>query len=127
MSQDWHTYRIQRTLLPQQNGTKKFTAQYGDRLVCVRYRYDTEQQRKITTVEVVVDERPWAPDPQRVHPNKRLSLTVGYDEVDVRNTVKAAGGKWDGRQKVWRLAYKQVVALGLMDRVVSDGNDEKAG
>ncbi len=127
MSQDWHTYRIQRTLLPQQNGTKKFTAQYGDRLVCVRYRYDTEQQRKITTVEVIVDERPWVPDPQRVHPNKRLSLTVGYNEVAVRNTVKAAGGKWDGRQKVWRLAYKQVVALGLMDRVVSEGNEKEAG
>jgi hypothetical protein len=73
MSQNWHTYKIKRTLLPQQNGTKKFIAQYGDRLVCVRYRYNTKQQRKITTLEVVVDERPWSPDPQRIHPNKRLA------------------------------------------------------
>ncbi len=127
MSQDWHTSKIKRTLLPGQPGAKKLGARYGDRLVCVRYRYDPEQQRKITTVEIIVDERPWRPDPQRMHPNTRLSLCVGYDEVNVRNTVKAAGGKWDARQKVWKLAYKQVMALRLMDRVVSDGNDGEAG
>jgi hypothetical protein len=62
-----------------------------------------------------------------VHLNKRLSLTVGYDEVDVRNTVKTAGGQWDGRQKVWKLAYKQVMVLGLIDQVVSRGNDKEVG
>jgi hypothetical protein len=127
MSQYRHTSKIKRTLLPGQPGTKKLGTQYGDRLICVRYRYDPERQRKITTVEVVVDERPWKPDPQRIHPNKRLALTVGYDEVDVRNTVKTAGGVWNPQQKVWKLAYKQVMALGLMDRVVSDGTDKETG
>jgi hypothetical protein len=28
------------TLLPGQNGTKKLLAIHGDRLVCIRYRYD---------------------------------------------------------------------------------------
>lgn len=126
MSQDWHTSKIKRTLLPGQPGAKKLGAQYGDRLVCVRYRYDSEQQRKITTVEIIVDERPWYPNPQRIHPNKRLSLKVEYGEVEVGKTIRAAGGVWDKWQKVWKLAYKQVMALGLMDRVVSDRNDEKA-
>jgi hypothetical protein len=127
MSHNWHTYKIRRTLLPQQDGTKKLAAQYGDRLVCVRYRYDPEQQRKMTTVEVVVAESPWSPDPQRVHPHKRLSLQVAYGEVEVVRAIKAAGGVWDGRRKVWKLTYNQVMALGLLDRVVSDGNDEKVG
>ena len=85
MSQDWHTSRIKRPLLPGQ------------------------------------------PDPQRIHPNKRLSLKVEYGEAGVGKTIRAAGGVWDKRQKVWKLAYKQVMALRLMDRVVPDGNDEEAG
>jgi len=127
MSQDWHTSKIKRTLLLGQPGAKKLGTQYSDRLVCVRYRYDPGQQRKITTVEIIVDERPWHPDPQRIHPNKRLSLKVEYGEAGVGKTIRAAGGVWDKRQKVWKLTYKQVMALRLMDRVVPDGNDEKAG
>jgi len=30
------------SLAPGQNGTKKLVATYGERLVCVRYRYDTK-------------------------------------------------------------------------------------
>jgi hypothetical protein len=29
-------------LKPGQKGTKRLLAQYGDRLICVRYRYDAE-------------------------------------------------------------------------------------
>jgi hypothetical protein len=32
--------RTQVTLQPDQKGTKKLLAQYGEQLVCVRYRYD---------------------------------------------------------------------------------------
>jgi hypothetical protein len=127
MSQPWHPFNVNRTLLPQQKGTKKFLRRYGDRLVCVRYRYDTEQQRTITTVEVVVDKRPWAPDPQRMNLNTRLSLKFEYGEVGVGKTIRATGGIWDTQQKVWKLAYKQVVALGWLDRIVSEGNDKEVG
>ena len=120
MSQDWRTSKIKRTLLPGQSGTKKLVARYGERLVCVRYRYDSEQQRKITTAEIIVDESPWHPNPQHIHPNKRLALKVGYDEVEVRKAIRTAGGIWDKDQRVWKLAYKEIMALGLMDRVVSD-------
>ncbi len=61
MSQDWHTYTVNRTRLPHQRGTKKCINRYGERLVCVRYRDDAEGQRKITTVEIVAEERPWHP------------------------------------------------------------------
>ncbi len=37
-------------------GTKKLLAQYGKRLVCVRYRYDEERRERYKTVELIVDE-----------------------------------------------------------------------
>ena len=47
--------------------------------------------------------------------NKKLQLAV-----KVRNMVKSFGGKWNKDKKVWELAYKYVVELGLRDRVISD-------
>ena len=50
--------QIRRTLLPGQKGAKKFRDQYGAKLLCVRYRYDAERQRRFTTVELIVEESP---------------------------------------------------------------------
>ena len=41
--------RIRLTLRPGQNGAKQLQAQHGDRLVCVRYRYDARQQKRFKT------------------------------------------------------------------------------
>ena len=35
---------IKATLAPGQNGTKRLLKEYGDQLVCVRYRYDKARQ-----------------------------------------------------------------------------------
>jgi hypothetical protein len=40
-------------LNPGQRGTKKLVANYGDRLVCVRYRYDEQTKRRYKTVELI--------------------------------------------------------------------------
>ena len=45
------TMRAQVTLQPGQKGTKKLLAQYGDQLVCVRYRDDSARRRRLKTVE----------------------------------------------------------------------------
>jgi len=47
------------TLRPGQKGTKKLLARFGDRLICVRYRYDTTRRKRFTTVELIVDEADW--------------------------------------------------------------------
>ena len=54
--------RVQATLQPGQEGTKKLLDQYGDQLVCVRSRYDEAQQRRLKTVELTVEETPWRPE-----------------------------------------------------------------
>lgn len=44
------------TLGPGQNSTRKLVARFGKRLVRVRYRYDAEQRKRYTTVELIVAE-----------------------------------------------------------------------
>jgi len=34
------------TLKPGQKGTKKLIAEYGDQLVCIRYRYDPQKKKR---------------------------------------------------------------------------------
>jgi predicted aminopeptidase len=48
--------RVEQTLRPGQRGTRRFVDRFGDRLVCVRYR--AEGDRRVTMVELVVDDRP---------------------------------------------------------------------
>ncbi len=47
---------VSATHKPGLNGTKKYLQQYGDQLVCVRYRYDKSKKRQ-TTIELIVDEQ----------------------------------------------------------------------
>ncbi len=53
------------TLIPGRNGTKKLLRQYGDRLLRVRYRYDSTTGRRQKTVELLVEDVPWVPARQR--------------------------------------------------------------
>lgn len=53
--------RTRLKLKPGQRGTKKLQALYGDRLVCVRYRYDAEHGRRLKTIELIVEEKEWSP------------------------------------------------------------------
>jgi hypothetical protein len=46
--------RTQLPLFPGQNGTKRLVEQYGDHLVCVRYRYDAEKRRRNKTVDSMI-------------------------------------------------------------------------
>jgi hypothetical protein len=54
--------KVKSTLAPGRKGTKQLTEQYGDQLVCVRYRYDEVKQKRYKTVELIVDEQDWTPD-----------------------------------------------------------------
>jgi hypothetical protein len=103
-------------LKPGQKGTKHLVGQYGDRLVCVRYRYDPARKKRIKTVELVVAESDWEP---RFAPDEIVALRVAYADVAIRKRVKQAGGAWNPDRMVWQLAYGRVVALGLRRRIVT--------
>ena len=44
------------TLRPGMPGTKRLVARYGERLICVRYLYDEARNRRLKTVELVIEE-----------------------------------------------------------------------
>jgi len=102
---------------PGQPGTKRLVAQYGDRLVCVRYIYDEEQEKRFKTAELLLEEGPWTPERARILPEQLVGLRVGYDEVDLRQAVKQAGGRWDRVLQVWVLPYALAKKLRLHGRV----------
>ncbi len=51
---------IRLTLRPGMAGTKKLLARYGERLLCVRYRYDSATGRRVKTAELIVQDIAWA-------------------------------------------------------------------
>jgi len=51
---------IRLKLRPGMSGTKKLLARYGERLVCVRYRYDRATGRRVKTAELIVEDVAWA-------------------------------------------------------------------
>ena len=113
--------RTRLTLHPDQRGAKQLLAQYGNRLVCVRYRYNEPRKRRFKTVEVIVEEREWEPHPSQRSAESLVYVWVAWPEVKVRRQVKRAGGKWHPQPGVWELRYELVVALRWEERIVGDG------
>lgn len=64
-------------LKPGQKGTKRLVEQYGDALVCVRYRYDEKTQKQYKTVEIIVSESDWTPPPAKYPDGAIVPLKVG--------------------------------------------------
>jgi len=111
---------------PGEAGTRKLLARFGDRLVCVRYRYDPIQHKRYKTAEVIVAEEDWLPppepevqaEPQQSLQRRHVGVRIDYRERDLRQKVSAAGGAWSQRERLWRVAPEVVERLGLHSRVV---------
>jgi hypothetical protein len=115
--------RTRLTLAPGQNGTKKLTRRFGERLVCVRYRYDDATKRRFKTVELVVDEVPWE---RAVRPDPTVRIRLGIDELRIREAVKAAGGRWLPGERLWLLTLSEVRRLRLQRRIVAEDGSSNA-
>jgi len=114
------TARVRLHLKPGQKGTKQLLAQYGDRLICVRYRYDAQQKKRFKTVELVVTERGWEPRPPPFAHDQIVGLRIAFAEVAIRDGVKQAGGTWNPERRAWHLRYDSVLALGLSRRIIDE-------
>ena len=109
------------SLAPGQNGTKKVLARYGERLVCVRYRYDAARKVRHKTVELIVETTPWRPNRRnpRREPEDMAAIRIAFSETALREQIKAAGAMWRPRHRVWEVDWKTVRELGLQGRVVA--------
>lgn len=106
--------RVIKKLDPNRPGARRWAAQYGDALVCVRYRVDAQRQERQTTVEIVVDRAP-------LLNAVRVGLQIAREELDLRRAVKAAGADWDPVARVWRLPLGEARRLGLTHRIAGRG------
>ena len=116
--------RIAKTFAPGHDGTRRLAREFGDRLVCVRHRYDDANALRVTTVEIVAYVDPlhgrtppprnavaaWAPVWIRLEPDERA----------LRRRVLGAGGRWDRDLKLWEVPQWLVARLALHDRVVGE-------
>ena len=100
-------------------GTKKITEQYGDDLVCVRYKYDREKRIKYKTVELIIDRGLWNPDLAKKN-SKKVEVIIYFNEIELSKKIKAAGGNWNPKEKVWEINFKTAKELGVTDRIIKD-------
>ena len=104
--------------MPGQPGTKRLVEKYGNNLVCVRYRYDEKKMTAFKTAEIIVEKKPWKKRPEKPRLSQIMHIRVDYDEIDIRQSVKEAGGIWNPAEKVWELPFSEVLALNLENRIV---------
>jgi hypothetical protein len=103
-------------LKPGQKGTKRLVEKYGKALLYVRYRYDEDRGVRLKTVEIVVEEKPWQPR-LRLRDGDIVPVVVNFPEKDLRDRLKAVGGKWDPKAKLWHVAYGSIRGTDLEERV----------
>ena len=106
--------QVIKTLTPPQAGTVKLLRRYGNALVCVRYREDPARARRLTTVELVVEE--W-PQLRRADPTVRVRLAYGEDSL--RRRALAFGAQWDPADRVWTMPRSVARLLKLTRRLAT--------
>jgi len=110
------------SLKPGQKGTKLLAERFGSSLLYVRYRYEEDRGVRLKTVELVIEEKPWQPSP-RLRNGDLVLVAVEYVEKELREQVKAAGGKWDPAVKMWWVPYGAIKGTELEKRI--DAPDRK--
>lgn len=115
--------------MPGQKGTRRLVKEYGNKLVCVRYRYDYEQGMRYKTAEIIVAEATWQPPTQEpplgqnaeIKTTPYVGLKIHYGEKSLRSDLKAIGAYWSPGDRLWYAPEEYVRRIGLMDRVVKRG------
>jgi hypothetical protein len=109
--------RIGLSLKPGRSGTKKLVALYGERLVCVRYRYDEKKKKRFKTVELIIEEISWEPRAKLYDRDEIVGVELKTNDDEMRARVLRAGGKWNAARKVWQIRYDRAIQLGLRSRI----------
>jgi len=102
-------------LKPGQNGTKRLVSEYGDKLLCVRYRYDEVHGVKLKTVEIIVDEKPVRTP--RFKDNDLVPVHVAYGETELRQRLRMLQAQWDAERKLWYVRFGLIRGTVLEERL----------
>jgi hypothetical protein len=63
---------------------KKYVEKFGKNLVLVCYRYDKEQQLKITTVELIAEQRTWTNDRNEISESSIVHIKIDWLMLEIR-------------------------------------------
>jgi hypothetical protein len=96
-------------LEPGQKGTKQLLAQRGDSLVCVRYYHDPGAEATIQDRQV--DCRGTELEATRFSDDAVVAVRVAFAETQLRQRVKAAGGRWNADRTLWDCVTPRSSAL----------------
>ena len=107
--------RVTKKILPASRGALKLARQFGDALVCVRHRSDDKGEYRYTTVDLLVETERVRPRIDRV-----VGLRIGFGEKPLQAMVRAAGGTWDYKAKLWRIPRRVAGILELTDRIAEE-------
>jgi len=80
---------------------------------------DAQLGRRLKTVELIVDSKPWHPLARR--PRRRddaiVAVRIAFHETELRERARRLGGVWRPAQKLWEITWRDVRRLGIADRV----------
>jgi len=107
-------------LKPGQKGTQRLVARFGAALICVRYRYDERTGDNLTTAELIVDRRPRLMTASYRNTDL-VAVSVPYTETALRERLKAAGGRWNPSERVWRVSFGAIRGdTTLVERIIRE-------
>ena len=105
-------WRVAKKIKPSQRGAIKISRDYGDELLCVRYRENPDGTERLTTVELIV---------QGVMIQKRDDPIVVFKikpgETDLQRLAQAKGATYDAKIHMWNLIRSEVIRMGLRNRI----------
>lgn len=107
-------------LKPGQKGTKALAEQYGDNLVCVRYRYDTVNRTRIKTVEIVVERKQLPTSKKIITDDTLVPVQIAYGEKELGKMARSAGGRWDTDVRLWYIRYGNIKQTELEKHIILD-------
>ncbi len=95
-------------------------------------RYDEDPPERMKTLELVVQRRSREREAECLGSRtpgaraggvaaRRAALRIGWQERDLQQRVKSAGGQWDPVGRVWFLRRDVAERLDLLPRVVGGG------
>lgn len=104
-------------LKPGQKGTRRLVEQYGESLLCVRYRYDKQRGVRLKTVEIIVEEKP----DRKPHfsDGDIVPISVYFDELELREQLRKLHARWDSQLKLWFAPYRLIQGTELEARIVA--------
>ena len=109
-----------RKITPAPQGVQRLRQQSCAQHIGACYRDDKPRGKRYKTIELILEELPYAPLTPQLKPETLVRIDIGLSEVALRKKAKQVGGSWNRARPIWERRYGKAVELGLVDRIVDE-------